>query len=61
MQQQLLLDPAAVSINQACRMLGLSRYSVVRLIKGGLIRSRKAGRRVLIPADAIREFLRGGS
>ena len=39
--------------------LGLSLGMVHRLLKSGQIRSVKAGRRVLIPADALTEFLKG--
>lgn len=59
MQQQSPVESVAVSINQTCRMLGLSRYSVARLLKGGQIRFLRVGRRVLIPADALRQFLLG--
>jgi excisionase family DNA binding protein len=59
MQQPVQVDPIAVSIAHACQMLGLSRYSVCRLIRNGQIRMQRAGRRVLIPCESIRDFLRG--
>jgi excisionase family DNA binding protein len=57
MQQQLVLDPIAISISDTCRALGLSRYTISRLVKAGVIRSRKIGRRVLICSKSVREFI----
>lgn len=57
MQQQVVLDPIAISISDTCRALGLSRYMVAKLILSGLIRSRKIGRRVLVCAKSVKEFI----
>ena len=57
MQQQLVLDPIAISISDTCRALGLSRYTISRLVKAGVIRSRKIGRRVLICSKSVRDFI----
>lgn len=59
MQQQIQVDPIAVSIAHACRALGLSRYSVCLLIRSGQVKACRAGRRVLIPSESLRDFLRG--
>lgn len=43
---------------EACKELRLSRWSLYRLINEGQIESVKIGRRRLIPADALAEFVR---
>lgn len=47
----------AYTVSQAAEMLGLSEVYLRVMLKRGDIRSVKAGRRVLVPATAIREFL----
>jgi excisionase family DNA binding protein len=47
----------AYTVPQAAEMLGLSEVYLRVMLKRGDIRSVKAGRRVLVPATAIREFL----
>lgn len=41
-------------------VLGLGRSTIYRLLRSGAIRSVKAGRRTVVPADAVAEFLKGG-
>lgn len=50
-------DLRAYTVPQAAEMLGLSEVYLRVMLKRGDIRSVKAGRRVLVPATAIREFL----
>jgi excisionase family DNA binding protein len=50
-------DLRAYTVLQAAEMLGLSVVYLRVMLKRCDIRSVKAGRRVLIPAIAIREFL----
>jgi len=47
----------AYTVPQAAELLGLSEVYLRVMLKRGDIRSVKAGRRVLVPAGAIREFL----
>lgn len=47
--------------NELSAELGLSLGMVHRLLKSGQIRSVKAGRRVLVPAEAVADFLKGGA
>jgi len=42
-----------LSIYQCSELLGISRFSVMRLIKAGLIASIKAGRRTIISRESI--------
>jgi excisionase family DNA binding protein len=50
-------DLVAFSYKQAAARLGLSEVTTKRLCYAGTIRTLKVGRRVLIPASAIRAFL----
>ncbi|WP_291432370.1 helix-turn-helix domain-containing protein [Deinococcus sp.] len=40
-------------------LLGLGRSTVYKLLRSGELRSVRAGRRILIPADAVTDFLAG--
>jgi excisionase family DNA binding protein len=50
-------DLRAYTVPQAAEMLGLSEVYLRVMLKRGDIHSVKAGRRVLVPATAIRDFL----
>ena len=50
-------DLRAYTVPQAAELLGLSEVYLRVMLKRGDIRCVKAGRRVLVPAAAIREFL----
>jgi excisionase family DNA binding protein len=49
----------AYSIKETTEQTGLSRAYINTLIACGELRHRKTGRRVLIPRDALLEFLEG--
>jgi excisionase family DNA binding protein len=51
--------PKAVSVQEAARLLALSRTSLYELLDAGRIRSVKVGSRRLIPAVALDDFLTG--
>lgn len=53
-------DLRAYTVPQTAEMLGVSEVYLRVMLKRGDIRSVKAGRRVLVPATAIREFLAPG-
>jgi len=59
MHHQVPPSPLAISIEDTCSLLGLSRYSVCRMVHLGTIKSRKVGRRVLVSMDSIRTFVNG--
>jgi excisionase family DNA binding protein len=40
-------------------LLGLGRSTIYKMLRAGTIRSVKAGRRTVVPADAVAEFLQG--
>lgn len=43
--------------NELSKVLGLGRTTTYKLLATGKIRSVKVGRRIIIPAEAIKEFL----
>lgn len=43
------------------KILPLSRATVYALIASGKLRSIRVGRKILVPVDAIEEFLRTGA
>ena len=47
----------SVGIEEAAEMLGVGRSSVFGLVKDGLLRSIKIGKRRLIPLTELRAFL----
>lgn len=51
------LQPLAVRITVAARMIGLSRSMIYELMEEGAIESIKVGRARLIPVDSLRAFL----
>jgi len=51
-------DVLAVSVKEAARRLGVCDRTVVNLISGKELVSRKVGRRRLIPVKALENFMR---
>lgn len=47
----------ALTINQAATALGVCRQTVMTLLKTNRLRHVRVGRRVIIPRDAVHEFL----
>ena len=54
-------EPLLVSRGRAAALLGLSQRSVDLLIASGRLASTRAGKRVLVPLGAVREFAQKGS
>jgi excisionase family DNA binding protein len=50
----------AVGMSEAARRLGLSPRTVATLVSRRQLRSRKVGRRRIIPVSALEVFVRGG-
>jgi excisionase family DNA binding protein len=40
-------------------LLGLGRSTIYKMLRAGKIRSVKAGRRTVVPRDAVTDFLKG--
>jgi len=52
------MTKAAFSVNEGCTILGISRNTIDKMIRGGSLKAVRAGeRRWLIPNWAITEYL----
>jgi excisionase family DNA binding protein len=51
------MEPLAVSINDAARVLGLGRTSIYAMIGDGRLEAFKLGRRTLVKVDSIRRLV----
>lgn len=49
--------PRLLRVDEACRLLSMSRTVIYELIRSGRLRSVKQGRSRLIPASAIAEYV----
>ena len=52
-----LLEPAAVSVTEAARLLGLSRRSAYRAAAAGELPTVRIGGRILVPVHRLLELL----
>lgn len=53
------MEPLAVSINEATKVLGLGRTSIYAMVGDGRLESFKLGRRTLIKTASIRRLVDG--
>ena len=53
------LEPIAVTPWQACQMLGVTRPTLAKWTRAGLIAHRRVGKRVLYSVDALKAFVNG--
>ncbi|KQS03333.1 excisionase [Sphingomonas sp. Leaf357] len=53
------MEPLAISINDAAKVLSLGRTSIYALIGEGRLDAFKLGRRMLIKTDSIRRLING--
>ena len=51
------LTPLAYSISEVCELSSIGRTTIYAAIKKGELTTRKAGRRTLITAEALQEWL----
>lgn len=54
-------EPLAYRVKDFARLTGLSESTIKRLIYSGQIKGLKIGRSMIIPAEAVKEFLAGQS
>jgi len=59
MARQALEGRLAFSPKEAANRLGISVFTLHKLLKEGHIRYTRAGRRILIPVSALEAFLNG--
>jgi excisionase family DNA binding protein len=50
------LEPVAVGVEQAARMLAIPRTAVFRLLRAGALKSMKIGRRRVIRVEELHRF-----
>ena len=55
----LIIDPLAYSVKDACRVSSLGRTRLYQLIGEGRLEVRKIGKRTLIPAASLRALIAG--
>lgn len=53
------IEKFAFSVEEAARRAGVGRDAVYKAIRDGRLAAKKFGRRTLITAEALREFLAG--
>jgi excisionase family DNA binding protein len=53
----LLEQEVVLSVQQACRVIGIGKTLAYELIGTGRLRCVRAGRRVLIPTDEVKRFM----
>ncbi|MCB2050524.1 MAG: helix-turn-helix domain-containing protein [Novosphingobium sp.] len=53
------LEPLAYSITEACHVSSIGRTRLYALIKEGRLKTRKIGKRTLIPASSLRALIEG--
>lgn len=54
-----IIEPLAYSVSEACRVSSLGRTRLYQLIGEGRLEARKIGRRTLIPAASLRALIEG--
>jgi excisionase family DNA binding protein len=57
MEQELQTAKLAYSIREACEASSLGRTTIYKYIAAGQIKTRRIGRRTIIPAEALSTFL----
>lgn len=57
--ENIIIEPLAYSINEACRVSSLGRTRIYQLISEGRLEVRKIGKRTLIPAASLRALVGG--
>ena len=51
------MEPLTITVNDACKALGLGRTKIYELIGEGKLRTIKIGRRTLITTESIRRLV----
>lgn len=57
----IIIEPLAYSVREACRISSLGRTRLYQLIAEGRLDVRKIGKRTLIPAASLRALIDGRS
>lgn len=54
------MERLAVSVEEAGRLVGLSKFTIRAYIRKGKIRAVRVGRRLIVPMDSLRELCEQG-
>lgn len=57
--ENIVIEPLAYSVSEACRVSSLGRTRLYQLIREGRLEVRKIGKRTLIPAASLRALIEG--
>lgn len=61
MEHEIVLQPLAYSIANACKVSSIGRTRLYSLIAEGKLEARKVGKRTLIPAESLQKLINGGA
>ena len=53
------MDPVTVTVDDACKAIGIKRTKIYELIGSGKLRTIKIGTRTLVKTDSIRALVSG--
>ena len=56
-----IAEDKGLSVSEAGKRIGVSKSTAWRLVQAGLLRSVRAGKRVIVPVSATNEYLAGNS
>lgn len=56
-QQNVPVERRAYSLDEAAKLISVSKFTISRRIREGKIRAIRVGRRVLVPSDSIHRLL----
>ena len=56
-----IAEGKGLSVSEAGKRIGVSKSTAWRLVQAGLLRSVRAGKRVIVPVSATNEYLAGNS
>jgi excisionase family DNA binding protein len=50
------MEPLAVSLEEAAKLLGLSKFTIRRYVSRGLLKATRCGRRIIIPIAELKRL-----
>ena len=59
MQKSIEPQPLALTVNETAQQLRVSRFTILKLIRGGEIPVVRAGKRLIVPTVSVLDFLGG--
>ena len=56
-----IAEDKGLSVSEAGKRIGVSKSTAWRLVQAGLLRSVRAGKRVIVPVSATNDYLAGNN